>query len=196
MVNPPKPVQTKRGFVIRVISVFFLVLGLQMPLTASVASGKSCENLFHRTYDLIELQRLKDDGWYHYFRFPEGQRDIIFAQDKGVGLRYVEILDARVVGILPDTKHRQRHQRWIVKLANGQTVIAVYNLEIAKRVPVRIGDIVSLGGEYNWNQKGGVIHWLHGDPKSRRPDGYVHINGSFYGEVFPRILKSRQARKD
>jgi hypothetical protein len=114
---------------------------------------------------------------------PEGQRQIIAAQESGKGLHYVELSDAKVVRILPDDTKGSRHQKWVVQLANGKELLSIYNMDICDRVPLNVGDSVAMGGEYIWDRGGGLIHWLHKDPRNHRPDGYVDLNGVRYGEV-------------
>lgn len=93
---------------------------------------------------------------------------------------FVEGGSLLVVKILPDDSHGLEHQKWVVRLSNGETMQAVYNLGMCPRVPVRVGDVISMGGQFIWTNKGGLLHWLHHDPRGRRPDGYVFVNGQFY----------------
>lgn len=114
---------------------------------------------------------------------PEGQQEIIAAQERGKGLNFVEVQDAEVIRILPDDTQGRRHQKWMVQLANGSNLLAVYNSDMSERIPLKEGDVVSMGGQYIWDRGGGLIHWLHEDPRNRRPDGYVELNGVRYGVV-------------
>lgn len=114
---------------------------------------------------------------------PEGQRAIVEAQERGQGLSFVEVRDVVIVRVLPDDNQGSRHQKWIVQLANGRTVLAVYNMDICDRIPLVVGSTVSMGGQYIWDRNGGLIHWLHEDPRHNRPDGYVDLNGARYGKV-------------
>jgi hypothetical protein len=87
----------------------------------------------------------------------------------------------RVVRILPDDLNGSRHQRFIVKLASGQTLLLTHNIDIAPRIDeLEIGDIVSFSGEYVWNEKGGVIHWTHHDPQGRHVTGWIKHNGKIF----------------
>lgn len=113
---------------------------------------------------------------------PEGQRDIANAQQRGKGVNYLEVQDAVVSKLLPDDTQGRPHQKWVVSLANGRSLLSVYNADMGERIPLKVGDTVSMGGQYIWDRSGGLIHWLHHDPKGRRPDGWVELNGVVYGK--------------
>ena len=83
--------------------------------------------------------------------------------------------------ILPDDNEGSRHQRFIVELSSGQTLLIAHNIDIAPRVPgLRLGDEVAFGGEYEWNPEGGVIHWTHHDPSARHSGGWLKHKGQTY----------------
>jgi len=66
--------------------------------------------------------------------------------------------EGTVIRLLPDDMNGRRHQRFIVQLASGQTVLMAHNIEIAARIDgLKVGDNVRFNGEYVWNEKGGVI---------------------------------------
>jgi hypothetical protein len=86
-----------------------------------------------------------------------------------------------VTRILADDLSGSKHQRFIVQLKSGQTVLITHNIDIAPRVDeLEIDDSVSFYGEYVWNEKGGMIHWTHHDPEGRHQAGWVKHNGRTY----------------
>lgn len=95
--------------------------------------------------------------------------------------------DVQVVGegivsnILDDDRSGSRHQRFILRLTSGQTVLIQHNIDIAQRIDdLKAGDTVSFYGEYIWNDKGGLIHWTHHDPTNRHTHGWLKHNGRTY----------------
>jgi len=87
----------------------------------------------------------------------------------------------KVVKILPDDNNDSRHQRIIIRLESGQTLLLAHNIDLAQRIDtLRAGDIIAFYGEYEWNPKGGVIHWTHHDPQGRHPAGWIRHDGQTY----------------
>jgi hypothetical protein len=82
-----------------------------------------------------------------------------------------------VFKILPDDTEGDRHQRFLVRLAGGNTILIAHNIDLAARVPVHEGEDIRFKGEYIWNDQGGVVHWTHHDPRKRHAPGWIEING-------------------
>jgi hypothetical protein len=92
-------------------------------------------------------------------------------------------LEARgtVAKTLADDNNGSRHQRFIVRLASGRTLLVSHNIDLAPRIEgLREGDTVDFHGEYEWSAKGGVIHWTHHDPQGRHPAGWIRHDGQIY----------------
>ncbi len=86
-----------------------------------------------------------------------------------------------VTRVLPDDMQGSRHQRIIIRLASGQTVLIQHNIDLAPRIPdLKVGDTVSFFGEYVWNEQGGLIHWTHHDPARSHVGGWIKHNGETY----------------
>lgn len=89
--------------------------------------------------------------------------------------------EGTVIRVLPDDLNGRQHQRFIVQLASGQTLLISHNIDIAPRINgLEVGDTVRFNGEYVWNEKGGVIHWTHHDPQGRHVTGWIKHNGKTF----------------
>lgn len=87
----------------------------------------------------------------------------------------------KVTRVLADDNDGSRHQRFLVQMASGQTLLVAHNIDLASRVAsLKTGDHVELNGEYEWNAKGGVVHWTHRDPRGSHVDGWIKHNGRTY----------------
>jgi Protein of unknown function (DUF3465) len=83
--------------------------------------------------------------------------------------------------ILSDDNKGSRHQRFILELPSGQTLLVMHNIDLAPRIrSLRVGDTVEFNGVYEWNAKGGVVHWTHHDPQGRHEGGWLRHQGRTY----------------
>lgn len=88
---------------------------------------------------------------------------------------------AVVSKVLPDDNDGSRHQRFLIKLASGSTLLVAHNIDLAPRVEsIRAGDSIEFSGIYEWNAKGGVVHWTHRDPSGRHAAGWIKHDGRTY----------------
>ena len=87
----------------------------------------------------------------------------------------------RVIRVLPDDNDGSRHQRFILELDSGRTLLIAHNIDLAPRIyGLSAGDTVSFFGEFEPNPQGGVIHWTHHDPQGRHVDGWLEHRGRRY----------------
>lgn len=82
--------------------------------------------------------------------------------------------------LVADDDDGARHQRFILDLRNGQTVLVAHNIDLAERVPLGVGDRVSFRGVYEWNELGGLVHWTHHDPLGLEDGGFVKYRTRYY----------------
>ena len=87
----------------------------------------------------------------------------------------------KVIKVLKDDTKGSQHQRFLVKLPSNLTILIAHNIDLAPRVAdLKAGDAIEFYGEYEWNNKGGVVHWTHHDPRKKHKDGWLKHNGIIY----------------
>ena len=109
-----------------------------------------------------------------------GEADILAAFQREESDRWVEAL-GEVDRLLPDDNDGSRHQRFILRLPSGHTVLISHNIDLAPRVDgLTRGSEVSFHGQYEWNPQGGVVHWTHHDPAGALEGGWLEHGGRRY----------------
>ena len=89
--------------------------------------------------------------------------------------------EGRVIKTLPDDLDGSRHQRILLALSDGQSVLIAHNIDLAPRLPdLQPGDRIGFKGEYVWNAKGGIVHWTHRDPDGSHAGGWLQHRGETY----------------
>ena len=111
-----------------------------------------------------------------------GKSDRILARAFRLGLSEFKIqCSGTVIRKLSDDTEGIRHQRFIIRLASGQTLLIVHNIDLAPRVAqLKIRDRVVVKGEYIWNDEGGLMHLTHNDPDGVGFHGSIRHKGRTY----------------
>jgi len=82
--------------------------------------------------------------------------------------------------LLADDHDGSRHQRFVLDMRNGQTLLIAHNIDLADRIPLGMGDKVDFRGMYEWNDQGGLVHWTHHDPMGIEAGGYIVFRKTRY----------------
>ena len=85
-----------------------------------------------------------------------------------------------VRSLLSDDSDGSRHQRFIIDIGAGRTLLIAHNVDLAERIPLGMGDRVTVRGMYEWNDLGGLVHWTHHDPLGIEDGGFVRYRRREY----------------
>jgi len=86
-----------------------------------------------------------------------------------------------VIKSLRDDNEGHRHQKFILRLASGNTILVAHNIDLAPKIAsLKKGDTVMFNGEYEYDSRGGIVHWTHHDPQRRHANGWLKHNGKTY----------------
>ena len=89
--------------------------------------------------------------------------------------------EGEVVHLLPDDTRGSQHQLFLCELSNGITLKISHNIDIAPYIPLEKGDTVRFRGDYEYNDKGGVVHWTHRNTRGgSHPHGWILHEGKKY----------------
>lgn len=91
------------------------------------------------------------------------------------------VAEGNILKVLPDDNKGSRHQRFLVKLPSNNVILIAHNIDLAPKVPgLDKGEKIRFAGEFEWNDKGGVVHWTHHDPRGKHVDGWLEYRGQRY----------------
>jgi hypothetical protein len=110
---------------------------------------------------------------------PEAQGETAIAQAFRLKRTDVPVQSqARIIKALSDDTNGSRHQRILVELPDGQSILIAHNIDLAPRLAdIQPGEPIQFKGEYVWNAKGGIVHWTHRDPGGRHAGGWLKYRG-------------------
>ena len=100
-------------------------------------------------------------------QFSSNIEEVINARQSGQIVNF----EARVIKLLRDDLKGDKHQKLIMK-TNAHTLLLAHNIDIAPRIPVKVGDTIIVQGEYEWNDQGGLVHWTHRS-NNQHPGGWI-----------------------
>lgn len=87
----------------------------------------------------------------------------------------------KVIRLLADDLKGSRHQKFIIRLDSQLSLLIAHNIDLAPRINrLKKGDWIEFYGEYEWNSKGGVVHWTHLDANGFHVSGWLKHKGKKY----------------
>ncbi len=88
----------------------------------------------------------------------------------------MELFEGRVVRILEDDNKGIKHQRFIIEMNSGKTLLIAHNIDVAPRIEgLYKGAHVKVYGQHEWNELGGLVHWTHHDPDTDKEGGWIEF---------------------
>jgi hypothetical protein len=109
----------------------------------------------------------------------QGDQEVLNAQSAHM-VNVPVTVSARILKILREDIEGTPHQKFLIILSNGSTVLIAHNIQMAPQVPIQEGTFVTIHGDYIWNSKGGLIHWTHHSDAPKHGDGWIDYNGRRY----------------
>lgn len=86
-----------------------------------------------------------------------------------------------IVGHVLEDNDDGPHQRFILKLTNGQTLLVRHNIDLSPRIEnLQRGDKISFRGQFEMNDRGGLVHRTHKDSREKRTGGWLERGGKRY----------------
>lgn len=90
-------------------------------------------------------------------------------------------IEGKIVRLLSDDEKGDRHQRFVIEIEGGRTVLVAHNIDVAPRVEgLFIGGQIVVYGELAHNDLGGVMHWTHSDPNGQIEGGWIEFRNRRY----------------
>ncbi len=110
--------------------------------------------------------------------------DFVYEQYKARRSSVWVTTEGKVKLLLADDNNGSRHQQFILELdaARNFTVKVAHNIDDAPYIPLERGDTIQIKGRYEFNERGGVIHFTHraDRPTKRTPGGWIDHKGQRY----------------
>jgi hypothetical protein len=158
----------RRIILLSAIVLAAVYFGFSQPKSVALHNlVETSQNRVETNRDLVETSQNRDDTLASAFN---NRTNNLQVEGKGT-----------VIKLLPDDLAGIRHQRFIIRLSSGQTLLIAHNIDLAGRIiSLRKGDKIFFYGQYEWNSKGGTIHWTHHDPAGRHTAGWIEHNGKRY----------------
>jgi hypothetical protein len=89
-------------------------------------------------------------------------------------------VDGEVVRTIRPMEGNEGHQEFQMRLPNGQLILVVHEHRSGEPAPVTERDRVTVRGNYQWTELGGIIRGTHRDSSMQRRHGWIELEGKRY----------------
>lgn len=89
-------------------------------------------------------------------------------------------VDGEVVRAMRPVEGNRGHQEFQMRMPNGQLILVVHEHGSGDPVPIGGGDTVTVRGQYQWTESGGLIRGTHRDSSMERRHGWIELKGERY----------------
>ena len=128
----------------------------QNPLNQLLRNSKAHTEILSKS----QFQKASLDSKASNFQIPNDDAKIqqVFQTQKN----NIQLQSSGTVKVvLVDDNNGSRHQKFILQLQNGLTVLVAHNIDLSSRIDgLQKGDTVGFYEEYEYSEKGGLIHWI------------------------------------
>ena len=133
----------------------------QNPLNQLLRNSKAHTEILSKS----QFQKASLDSKASNFQIPNDDAKIqqVFQTQKN----NIQLQSSGTVKVvLVDDNNGSRHQKFILQLQNGLTVLVAHNIDLNPRIDgLQKGDTVGFYEEYEYSEKGGLIHWITHAPQ-------------------------------
>lgn len=133
----------------------------QNPLNQLLRNSKAHTEILSKS----QFQKASLDSKASNFQIPNDDAKIqqVFQTQKN----NIQLQSSGTVKVvLGDDNNGSRQQKFILQLQNGLTVLVAHNIDLNPRIDgLQKGDTVGFYEEYEYSEKGGLIHWITHAPQ-------------------------------
>lgn len=163
--------------VLVILAALFYWQGEQ-PDNASVSSSQDNQSVTNHTQVDLSSQPSDITAPHH----AQGDTDTLLGQAFNRQQSGIHVQGSgKIIKLLKDDNQGSRHQKMLIQLQSGQKILIAHNIDLSPRIDnLQEGQEISFKGDYEYNDKGGVIHWTHHDPQGQHEGGWLKYNGKTY----------------
>ena len=112
-------------------------------------------------------------------RFPEPGITVISQAYEGKQSGVPAKVKGEVTRVLMDGVE-PGNQKFVMQLLDGRALLVEHKFGKSERIPLAVGDSVTVKGVYYWSEPGGILRWTYEDDRVSGEDGWIEHKGQRY----------------